>query len=101
MHIAMIKKEAVLALPTAFQVSDPKINPNAKHMVWASILLEDTELFAITTSIFITELSRKHAEYSEQDYQQVVDKLVFELTKIPNNSSTQKNILSMLEIFQE
>lgn len=97
MHIAMIKKEAVLTLPTPFQVSDPKINPNAKHMVWASILLEDTELFAITKSIFITERSSKDSEYSEQAYQQITDTIVQELIEIPKNGDVQKRVAKMAQ----
>lgn len=97
----MIKKEAVLALPPPFRVSDPKINPNAKHMIWAAILLEDSELFAITTSIFITELSSQHRQYTKQDHQQHIDNIISELPEVPQNSSIQKQVAEMSSKCQE
>lgn len=62
LHIALIKKEAILRLPKSFQVSDPKMNPRADHMIWAAVILEDRNLFDITASILLTEKSCTEAE---------------------------------------
>ena len=55
LHIALIKKEAILSLPASFRVSDPKMNPTADHMLWAAIVIGDLELIEITVTILLTE----------------------------------------------
>lgn len=54
--IALIKKMGVLNLPYHCWHTDPKINPPAKYLLWAAILAEDKERFAIVEGIIHTEL---------------------------------------------
>ncbi len=75
LNIALIKKEAVLQLPHNFRVADPKVNPRADHMIWAAVLLEDKELFDITTTILLTEFSMNDsATISMENHKQILQK---------------------------
>jgi len=55
LKIALVKKMGVLSLPYHFWHGDSKINPAAKHLLWAAILAEDHENFTIVEGIIHTE----------------------------------------------
>jgi hypothetical protein len=52
---AMIKKSGVMQQPRSCWSNDPKINPDAGHMLWAAILLEDQELISMATAMLFVE----------------------------------------------
>ena len=56
---AMVKKLGVLKTPYSFWPSDKKINPSAKELLWAAILLEDKGDFRLTEGIIATEVLEK------------------------------------------
>ena len=56
---AMVKKFGVLKTPYSFWPSDKKINPSAKELLWAAILLEDKGDFRLTEGIIATEVAEK------------------------------------------
>ena len=56
---AMIKKMGVIRTPYSFWPADTKINPPAKQLLWAAILLQDKENFKVVEAIISTELEEK------------------------------------------
>lgn len=52
---ALIKKSGVLQQPRLCWSNDPKINPDAGHMLWAAILLADQELVSMTVAMLFVE----------------------------------------------
>lgn len=56
---AMVKKLAVLKTPYSFWPPDKKINPSARELLWAAILLEDKGDFRLTEGIIATEVLEK------------------------------------------
>ena len=56
---AMVKKLGVLKTPYSFWPSDKKINPSAKELLWAAILLEDKGNLRLTEGIIATEVTEK------------------------------------------
>lgn len=54
---ALIKKLAVIKLPPAFRMQDPKINPQADHLLWAALLLKDRERIDTALSVLALELT--------------------------------------------
>jgi len=56
---AIIKKMGVLRIPYSFWPTDTKINPPAKQLLWAAILLHDIENCKILEAIISTELEEK------------------------------------------
>jgi len=56
---AMVKKLGVLKTPYSFWPSDKKINPSAKELLWAAILLADKGDFRLTEGIIATEVAEK------------------------------------------
>jgi len=70
--VALIKKMGVLNLPYHCWHTDPKINPSSKHLLWAAILAEDKERWAIIEGIIHTELQAGRGaamQTSQQDQQ--------------------------------
>ena len=56
---AMVKKLGVLKTPYSFWPSDKKINPSARELLWAAILLEDKGDFRLIEGIIATEVAEK------------------------------------------
>ena len=55
---AMTKKLGVLNLPPPFWMQDPKINPPAGDLFWASLLLKDRERINLAMSVIAAELNK-------------------------------------------
>jgi hypothetical protein len=64
---ALIKKMAVIRTPYSFWPTDTKINPPAKQLLWAAILLHDKENFSIVEAIVATELEEKQRTKGQSD----------------------------------
>lgn len=56
---ALVKKMGVIRTPCSFWPADTKINPPAKQLLWAAILLQDKENFKMVEAIITTELEEK------------------------------------------
>jgi hypothetical protein len=56
---ALVKKMGVIRTPCSFWTADTKINPPAKQLLWAAILLRDAENFSVVEAIISTELEEK------------------------------------------
>ncbi|MBW2466392.1 MAG: hypothetical protein JRF02_03750 [Deltaproteobacteria bacterium] len=56
---ALIKKLGVIKTPPSFWTADKKINPSAKELLWAAVLLEDRENFIVVEGIISTELNER------------------------------------------
>lgn len=69
-HAALTKKFAVVGLPPAFRMTDPKINPRADHLLWAAILLEDREGYDLVVSLIAAELAEKTGNHDPKMAQQ-------------------------------
>jgi len=64
---ALIKKMAVIRTPYSFWPTDTKINPPAKQLLWAAILLHDKENFSIVEAIVAAELEEKQRTKGQSD----------------------------------
>ncbi len=64
---AMVKKMAVLRMPHTYWQADHKINPSTEKMLWATILLEDRENFAVVEGMAHAEISEKTKEKNQED----------------------------------
>ncbi|GEM_PF-1129022 len=82
-RIALTKKLAVVRLPPAFWVRDPKINPRADHLLWAALLLGDREGVALVSSVLALELteSRRQGPGAEEMTARL-DELAVELLRL-------------------
>jgi len=58
-EFALVKKLGVIRTPYQFWPNDPKINPQTKHLLWATILLNDVENYRIVEAIISAELEKK------------------------------------------
>ncbi len=58
-EVALIKKIGVIQTPYSFWPADKKINPSAKELLWAAILLHDKENYKIIEAIISSELEEK------------------------------------------
>ena len=64
---ALIKKMGVIRTPYSFWPADTKINPHAKQLLWAAILLQDKEKFEIVRAIISSELEEKQRAKGQQN----------------------------------
>lgn len=56
---ALVKKMGVIRTPYSLWPADAKINPPAKQLLWAAILLQDQENFHVVEAIISSELEEK------------------------------------------
>ena len=56
---AMVKKLGVLKTPYPFWPADAKINPAAKELLWAAILLQDSENCRVVEAVISSELEEQ------------------------------------------
>ena len=56
---ALVKKMGVIQIPYSFWPADTKINPPAKQLLWAAILLHDKGNFSVVEAIISSELEEK------------------------------------------
>ncbi len=54
-NIAVVKKMGFLKQPYLFWPNDPKINPLAHHLLWATVILDDKEKFDLIAGVLVTE----------------------------------------------
>ena len=99
LNIALIKKEAVLQLPKNFRVTDPKVNPRTDHMIWAAVLLEDQEMFDITTTILLTEatVDKPLSEMNPDLSAKLIKNTLKELWATPTDDLLKKTINKAIE----
>jgi hypothetical protein len=56
LRAAIVKKTAILRQPYLFWPQDTKINPPARHLLWAAVLLQDKENFELAGDILAMEM---------------------------------------------
>ena len=76
---ALIKKMGVIRTPYSFWPADTKINPHAKQLLWAAILLQDKENFEIVRVIITSELEEKQRARGQQENKQSLATKVHQL----------------------
>ncbi len=57
--LAMVKKLAVVRLPPAFWMQDPKINPDAEQLLQVALVLQDPERCRLALSVLAEEITEK------------------------------------------
>jgi len=75
-HAAVTKKLAFVRLPPVFWESDPKRNPDTKHLLWAVLLLHDTEMLEIVKGIILMEQAEKEGLSLHEFAQQSIDEVL-------------------------
>ena len=58
-YAALVKKTAVIRTPPSFWSADTKINPPARQLLWAAILLLDCENASVVEAIIAAELEER------------------------------------------
>jgi len=76
---ALVKKMGVIRAPYSFWPADTKINPPAKQLLWAAILLLDKENFSMVEAIIAAELEEKQRAKGEPAGPRVIAPMVQEL----------------------
>lgn len=83
---ALVKKLGVIKTPCSFWSSDKKINPAAKELLWATILLEDRDNFMLVEGIIATELDEKNKASGRHNEpvsgKRVIDEFVRQLLQL-------------------
>ncbi|KPK26019.1 MAG: hypothetical protein AMJ61_10190 [Desulfobacterales bacterium SG8_35_2] len=76
---ALIKKMGVIKTPYPFWSSDTKINPPAKQLLWAAILLQDRDNFNVIEAIISSELEERLRAKGQPESMQTLDAKVQQL----------------------
>lgn len=102
---ALTKKMGVIKTPYSFWPVDTKINPSAKQLLWAAILLHDKENFRVVEAIISTEIEEKQRAKGQPDNIQFIKEKVRlllreyieELIELGPDKTFKKNLRSLIE----
>lgn len=92
LKFALTKKLGIIKQPYLLWPGDPKMNPPAQHILWAALITEDQEAFALATDILLQEEHEKQAAKlgSQQAAGEIlVQSAIQELLDIPPANSLQ------------
>lgn len=104
---ALIKKMGVIKTPYSFWPADPKINPPAKHLLWAAILLHDQDSYCIVEAIITTEIEEKFNARGQAislptlaaDVELLLQSYVVEFIELAPNKTFRENLKRLAESF--
>ena len=74
-HAAVTKKLAFVRLPPVYWESDPKRNPDTCHLLWAVLLLHDSDMLEVVKGIILMEQAEKEGLSLDEFVQQSLDRL--------------------------
>jgi hypothetical protein len=74
-HAAVTKKLAFVRLPPVYWESDPKRNPDTSHLLWAVLLLHDSEMIDIVKGIILMEQAEREGLSLDEFMQQSLERL--------------------------
>ena len=97
---ALVKKMGVIKTPYSFWPADPKINPPAKQLLWAAILLHDEENFRVVEAIISSEVEEKLRAKGQKDslpvlaakIQQILQSYIHEFVELGPSESFRENL---------
>jgi len=97
---ALVKKIGVIRTPYSFWPADTKINPPAKQLLWAAILLHDMENFRVVEAIISTELEEKNRAKGQSEsihalnvnVQQLLQNYIHEFIELAPNESFKETL---------
>ncbi|MBU0675413.1 MAG: hypothetical protein KJ950_12280 [Proteobacteria bacterium] len=93
LRVALVKKQGVLQQPPACWSSDPKINPDSVHLVWAAVLNGRQEELISAEALVINEFL---ARPSRQEVNMANGKIQEILRDLPNLAPTQEFHVELL-----
>jgi hypothetical protein len=104
---ALIKKIGVIRTPYSFWPADSKINPPAKQLLWAAILLHDSDGFRLIEAVISTELEEKLKAKGQTDRiqiitvkaQQLMQSYIDEFIELAPNETFKVNLRHLAEEF--
>ncbi len=97
---ALVKKMGVIRTPYSFWPADPKINPPAKQLLWAAILLHDEENLKVVEAIISSEVEEKLRAKGQKDshpvlaakIQQLLQSYIHEFVELGPDETFRENL---------
>lgn len=74
-HAAVTKKLAFVRLPPVYWETDPKRNPNTTHLLWAVLLVQDSDMLEVVKGIILMEQAEREGLALEVFMAQSLDAL--------------------------
>lgn len=105
LRAAVVKKMAILRQPYLFWPQDTKINPPARHLLWAAVLLQDRENFELAADILVTEKLESSDALSLPDLltirRQLISEQLDELISIVNDNNLKTLLLEKISSIRQ
>lgn len=73
---ALAKKLAIVSQPPTYWIVDSKRNPDTEHLLWAVLLLQDSDLLDVVIGIILMEQAESEGLSAEDFMQQSVARLL-------------------------
>ena len=74
--VALVKKQGVLQQPPACWSNDPKINPDALHLLWAAVLLGSADEIITAAGLMMNESMARPGNDNQDHLARVNEKLM-------------------------
>ncbi|MBU4260394.1 MAG: hypothetical protein KKC76_00750 [Proteobacteria bacterium] len=105
LRAAVVKKMAILRQPYLFWPQDTKINPPARHLLWAAVLLLDKENFELAGDILVMEMlesaDARHLSDPATLRPQLINAELDELISIVSDHNLKTQLLEKISTIQQ
>ncbi|MBU0909996.1 MAG: hypothetical protein KKA54_11680 [Proteobacteria bacterium] len=105
LRAAIVKKMAILRQPYLFWPQDTKINPPARHLLWAAVLLQDKENFELAGDILVTEIlesaAARHLSDPVAHRPQLISEQLDELISIVSDGKLKTQLLEQISFLHQ
>jgi hypothetical protein len=95
--LALVKKTGILQQPRACWSNDPKINPEARHMLWAAVILEDDEAIGLAAGLLSLELHAGHPGYAHSEIRAEVLRQLCALSDLAPNHESRRMLQARID----
>jgi len=95
--LALVKKSGILQQPPPCWSNDPKINPEARHLLWAAVIVEDVEAIGLAAGLLTLELQAARPGYAPAEIRAEVYRQLNALADQPPNQELRRALQSRID----
>ncbi len=95
--LALVKKAGILQQPRPCWSNDPKINPEARHLLWAAVILEDFEAVGLAAGLLNLEIQAGRPGETLSEIRVEVGRHLHALSDLTPNHELRRELQARIE----
>jgi hypothetical protein len=95
--LALVKKSGILQQPRPCWSNDPKINPEARHLLWAAVIIEDVEAIGLAAGLLSLEIQAGHPDEAHSEIRAEVSRQLHALSELMPNHELRRVLQARID----